>query len=114
MFTIDPDNFRFHIGNGLAVANAYPMLHERGFYEGMREAGQTAILNLCRSAWAGSQRYGAAVWSGDINSTLEAFQAQVRAGSNIGLSGIPCWTTDTGGLYRGDPPPPARTELLSP
>src|SRR5579884_416607 len=112
MFPMDPDNLRFHLGNGLAVANAYPMLHERGFYEGMREAGQTAILNLCRSAWAGSQRYGAAVWSGDINSTFEAFQAQVRAGLNIGLSGIPWWTTDIGGFYGGDPESPAFRELL--
>jgi alpha-D-xyloside xylohydrolase len=112
MFPMDPDNLRFHLGNGLAVANAYPMLHERGFYEGMRQAGETAILNLCRSAWAGSQRYGAAVWSGDINSTFEAFQAQVRAGLNIGLSGIPWWTTDIGGFYGGDPESPAFRELV--
>jgi len=112
MFPMDPDNLRFHLGNGLAVANAYPLLHARGFYEGMRDAGETAILNLCRSAWAGSQRYGAAVWSGDINSTFEAFQAQVRAGLNIGLSGIPWWTTDIGGFYGGDPESPAFRELL--
>ncbi len=112
MFPMDPDNLRFHLGNGLAVANAYPLLHARGFYEGMRDAGETAILNLCRSAWAGSQRYGAAVWSGDISSTFEAFQAQVRAGLNIGLSGIPWWTTDIGGFYGGDPESPAFRELL--
>src|SRR5216683_3055611 len=111
-FPMDPDNLRFHLGNGLTVANAYPLLHARGFYEGMRDAGETAILNLCRSAWAGSQRYGAAVWSGDINSTFEAFQAQVRAGLNIGLSGIPWWTTDIGGFYGGDPESPAFRELL--
>ncbi len=38
----DPDNVRFHLGNGLAVANAYPLLHERGIYQGMREAGESA------------------------------------------------------------------------
>jgi alpha-D-xyloside xylohydrolase len=112
MFPMDPDNLRFHLGNGLAVANAYPMLHERGFYEQMRAAGETAILNLCRSAWAGSQRYGAAVWSGDINSTFEAFQAQVRAGLNVGLSGIPWWTTDIGGFYGGDPEESRFRELV--
>ncbi len=112
MFPMDPDNLRFHLGNGLAIANAYPLLHERGFYEGMCEAGETAILNLCRSAWAGSQRYGAAVWSGDINSTFEALQAQVCAGLNIGLSGIPWWTTDIGGFYGGEPESPAFRELL--
>ena len=61
---------------------------------------------LCRSAWAGSQRYGAAVWSGDIASTFESLQAQVRAGLNIGLSGIPWWTTDIGGFHGGDPESP--------
>jgi alpha-D-xyloside xylohydrolase len=112
MFPMHPDNLRFHLGNGLAVANAYPLLHERGFYEHIREAGETAVLNLCRSAWAGSQRYGAAVWSGDINSTFEALQVQVRAGLNIGLSGIPWWTTDIGGFYGGDPESPTFRELV--
>src|SRR5258708_18298800 len=80
----------------------------------MRYAGKPAILNLCRSAWAGSQRYGAAIWSGDINSTFEAFQAQVRAGLNIGLSGIPWWTTDIGGFYGGGPESPPFRALLIP
>jgi alpha-D-xyloside xylohydrolase len=112
MHPLDPDNLRFHLGNGLAVANAYPLLHERGFFEHMHAAGETGLLNLCRSAWAGSQRYGVAVWSGDINSTFEALQAQVRAGLNMGLSGIPWWTTDIGGFYGGDPDSPSFRELL--
>ena len=112
MHPMDVDNVRFHAGAGLAVANAYPMLHERGFYEGMREAGEKTALNLCRSAWAGSQRFGAAVWSGDISSTFEALQTQVRSGLNVGLSGIPWWTTDIGGFYGGDPDSPAFRELL--
>ena len=49
------------------------------------------------------QRYGAAVWSGDIESTFEALQAQVAAGINMGISGIPWWTTDIGGFRKGDP-----------
>jgi len=112
MYPMDPDNLRFHIGNGLAVANAYPVLHERGFYENMRAEGQTHILNLCRSAWAGSQHYGAAVWSGDINSTFKALQEQIRAGLNMALSGMPWWTTDIGGFYGGVPESPAFRELV--
>jgi alpha-D-xyloside xylohydrolase len=112
MYPSDEDNLRFHLGNGSAVANAYPLLHARGFYEQMRAEGEPSILNLCRSAWAGSQRYGAVVWSGDINSTFEALQAQVRAGLNMGLSGIPWWTTDIGGFHGGDPESPAFRELL--
>lgn len=112
MYPMDPDNLRFHIGNGLAVANAYPVLHERGFYENMHAEGQRAILNLCRSAWAGSQHYGAAVWSGDINSTFKALQEQIRAGLNMALSGMPWWTTDIGGFYGGVPESPAFRELV--
>jgi alpha-D-xyloside xylohydrolase len=69
-------------------------------------------VTLCRSAWAGSQRYGAAVWSGDIASTFEALGDQVRAGLNIGLSGIPWWTSDIGGFHGGDPESPYFRELI--
>ena len=67
---------------------------------------------LCRSAWAGSQRYGAAVWSGDIPATWESLRQQVRAGLNIAISGIPWWTTDIGGFHGGDPADPAYQELI--
>jgi alpha-D-xyloside xylohydrolase len=68
----------------------------------MQAAGDREGLLLCRSAWAGSQRYGAAVWSGDVDSSFEALQAQLPAGLNIGLSGIPWWTSDIGGFLGGD------------
>jgi alpha-D-xyloside xylohydrolase len=68
----------------------------------MRAAGQTEIINLSRSAWAGSQRYAAAVWSGDIRSRFEVLRAQIPAGLNIAMSGIPWWTTDIGGFMQGD------------
>jgi alpha-D-xyloside xylohydrolase len=112
---IDPfhyDNLRYHLGHGLAVTNIYPQLYARAFYEGMRAEGEGDILLLCRAAWAGSQRYGAAVWTGDIDSTFEALQAQVRAGLNMALSGIPWWTTDIGGFYGGDPDSATFRELM--
>lgn len=102
MYPVQYDNLRYHLGDGRAVANIYPLMHAQAFYEGMRAQGESETLFLSRSAWAGSQRYGAAVWSGDIHSTWESLRAQVRAGLNIGLSGIPWWTTDIGGFYGGD------------
>ncbi len=83
------DNLQLHAGTGEEVACLYPIEHERAFHEGMTAAGQEKALNLCRSAWAGSQRYGAAVWSGDIKSTFEVLAKQIRAGLNIAVSGIP-------------------------
>jgi alpha-D-xyloside xylohydrolase len=98
----NPGNLRFHLGNGVEVANIYPLLHQKAFYDGMRAAGETEFVTLSRSGWAGSQRFSSAIWSGDIASTFEALRAQVRAGLNIGMSGIPWWSTDIGGFHGGD------------
>jgi alpha-D-xyloside xylohydrolase len=96
------ENIRFALGTGLEVLNIYPLLHQKGFYDGMQAAGQEEIINLSRSAWAGTQRYGAAVWSGDVRSRFEVLRAQIPAGLNIAMSGIPWWTTDIGGFMEGD------------
>jgi len=108
----DAENLCLHTGPGVEVANMYPLLHEQAFYEGMRAAGQEEIVNLCRSGWAGSQRYGAAIWSGDIESNWETFRAQIKAGLNIMLSGIPWWTTDIGGFLSGNINDPDFRELV--
>jgi alpha-D-xyloside xylohydrolase len=99
----NPEGARYFMGHGPEVQGIYPREHARGFYEGLRASGEDDVLLLCRSAWAGSQRYGAAVWSGDIESTFEALAAQIPAGLNMGISGIPWWTTDIGGFRNGDP-----------
>ena len=112
MSRIEPENLRFHAGPGLQVANIYPLMHERAFYRGMKGQGETEIINLCRSAWAGSQRFGAAVWSGDITSNWQTFRAQIKAGLNIMMSGIPWWTTDIGGFHGGHVGDPDFRELL--
>jgi len=112
MYPSTPDNLRYHLGNGLAVSNLYPLLHARAFFEGLRAEGEDEVAVLTRSAWAGSQRYGTIVWSGDVASTFEALQVQVRAGLNMGLSGIPWWTTDIGGFAGGDVNSPGFRELV--
>ena len=108
----EPGNLRYHLGTGQEVGCIYPFMNQQTFYEGMKAEKETEIVMLCRSAWAGSQRFGAAVWSGDIQSTFEALQNQVRAGLNIGMSGIPWWTTDIGGFYGGNINTPYFNELI--
>ena len=108
----DFENYRYHLGPVLEVGNIYPRGYAQAFYEGMEEAGQTEIVNLLRCAWAGSQRYGALVWSGDINSTFGALRNQLMAGLNMGIAGIPWWTTDIGGFDGGDINDPGFQELL--
>jgi alpha-D-xyloside xylohydrolase len=112
IFPRHPENLRYHLGNGLAVTNIYPLLHARAFYEGMQTEGESEIISLCRSAWAGSQRYGAALWSGDVQSSFEEFRAQITAGLNAAISGIPWWTTDIGGFFNGDIHDPLFQELI--
>lgn len=108
----NPEGARYFLGRGAEVQGVYPRENARGFYEGLRADGEDEIVLLCRSAWAGSQRYGAAVWSGDVDSTFEDLAAQIPAGLNIGISGIPWWTTDIGGFKNGDPSTPYFRELI--
>ena len=94
------------------IGNIYPREYARMFYEGQKEMGQEHIVNLIRCAWAGSQRYGALVWSGDIMSTYEDFRKQICAGIHMGLCGIPWWTTDIGGFHGGYTEKPEFREML--
>lgn len=108
----DFDNYRYHAGSNMEVGNWYPQAYSRAFYEGQQQAGQTEIVNLVRCAWAGSQRYGALVWSGDIHSTFEDLRCQITAGIHMGVAGIPWFTTDIGGFHGGDINDPDFHELL--
>lgn len=99
----DFDNYRYYLGSNLHIGNLYPREYARAFYEGMQREGQGNIVNLVRCAWAGSQKYGALVWSGDIASSFESMRNQLMAGLNMGIAGIPWWTTDIGGFHGGDP-----------
>jgi alpha-D-xyloside xylohydrolase len=108
----DFENYRYHRGPNVTVGNLYPLMYAQTFYEGMKSEGQGNIINLLRCAWAGSQKYGALVWSGDIHSSWHSLTCQVAAGLNMGLAGIPWWTTDIGGFHGGDPNDPAFRELF--
>jgi alpha-D-xyloside xylohydrolase len=108
----DFDNYRYYLGSNLQIGNIYPVMYAQTFFEGQTEAGQQNIINLLRCAWAGSQKYGALVWSGDIASSFESFRNQFAAGLNMGIVGIPWWTTDIGGFHGGDPHDPAFQELF--
>lgn len=80
-------------------------------YDGLHNDIES-VVTLVRGAWAGAQKYGALVWSGDIDSSFEAFNNQVNTGLNMGLAGIPWWTTDIGGFHGGNPKDPEFRELM--
>ena len=108
----DFDNYRYYAGPALQCTNIYPVMYAKGFYDGLKKEGEKDILSLVRCAWAGSQKYGALTWSGDIHSSFRAMREQLQAGLNICLAGIPWWTSDIGGFVGGDISDPKFKELL--
>ncbi len=101
---IHPEDFHnliFHIGKGDEYGLIYPYYYSKMAYDGFAEMGETPVV-LTRAAYLGSQQFGALVWSGDIPSTFESLAAQVKAGLNMSVCGIPWWNTDIGGFWGGD------------
>lgn len=81
--------------------NVYPLMVNKTVYEGLRRddpARRTMILTRC--GFPGLQRYGAAVWSGDVGNDWQSFRYQITAGLGLMASGMPWWTYDAGGFFR--------------
>ncbi len=108
----DFDHYRYCEGPALTVSNLYPQMYSRAFYDEMSGLQNAPVVNLLRCGWAGSQKYGNVIWSGDIPSTFEAFADQLQCGLNMGLAGIPWWTTDIGGFMTDDVNDPDFQQLL--
>ena len=79
-----------------ALANPgmmYPYWHTRTIHDGLVSEGESDVVMLTRSAWAGMQRWGAALWSGDTSSHFGSLKVSIQAGLNTQMSGIAWWTT---------------------
>lgn len=61
------------MGRNTKICNIYPKLYLEGFYENETKLVQKEKISLVRSAWAGSQKYGALSWSGDIDTSFRSF-----------------------------------------
>ncbi len=87
-------------GSANRVRNAYPLFASEATYDGQRSTDSSKrVVILTRNAYPGEQRYGAAVWSGDISGDWLTFARQIPAGLNYSITGLPYWTTDTGGFF---------------
>ena len=96
------DSAQTALGSFKRMRNAFPLQHTKGVYEHQRAASaDKRVFILTRSAFAGQQRYGAAVWSGDIHGSWDVLRKQIAGGLNFSLAGIPYWTTDIGGFFTG-------------
>ena len=94
------------VGNGRwsgeQVRNVYPLLVNKTVYEGLLSVGssQDRPVILTRCGFPGIQRYGAALWSGDVGNDWETLRRQITAGLGLQAAGIPWWTYDAGGFFR--------------
>ena len=84
---------------GDAVRNVYPLLVNKTVYEGLQSQSATPLI-LTRCGFPGIQRYGAALWSGDVGNDWETLRRQITAGLGVQAAGVPWWTYDAGGFFR--------------
>ncbi|MDR0570766.1 MAG: DUF5110 domain-containing protein [Clostridiales Family XIII bacterium] len=94
-------NLQVAYGNARPIGAIYPLLTNKGVYEGQRsEPGNTKRVNsLSRGAVAGIQRYGIQSWSGDIASGFDSLRAEIKGVLNFSAAGLPYFSTDTGGYF---------------
>jgi alpha-D-xyloside xylohydrolase len=110
---------------GERVRNVYPLLVNKTVYEGLMSNRPLADRNgdapasshsanktdysslsahypliLTRCGFPGIQRYGSALWSGDVGNDWETFRRQIVAGLGVQAAGVPWWTYDAGGFFR--------------
>ena len=87
------------LGTSTEYFNAYSIVNADAIYNGQRsvQPNQRVFL-LTRSGFAGEQRYSTATWSGDIGTRWEDMRAQMTAGMNYSLAGLPFWGMDMGGF----------------
>ena len=92
---------------GEQVRNVYPLLVCKTVYEGLAPlsapegaVGGASPFILTRSGFPGIQRYGVALWSGDVGNDWETFRRQLTGGLGMQAAGIPWWTYDAGGFFR--------------
>lgn len=112
MDSTEPDHLSFKpedmdnktaLGSFRKVRNAYPLVTVGGVYDNQRAvSSDKRVFILTRSGFAGQQRYGANVWSGDVFTSWENFRNQIPAGLNFSMTGIPHWNSDIGGFFAGE------------
>ena len=114
--------------SGEQVRNVYPLLVNKTVFEGLSRSEECGVRSentstadnslksnltphstlhtpreffiLTRCGFPGIQRYGSALWSGDVGNDWDAFGRQIVAGLGVQAAGHPWWTYDAGGFFR--------------
>ena len=96
-------NASWSLGSMRDMGSLFSLYWTQAFFDGLQEAGEQDAMILSRAGWVGTWRHGAALWSGDIGSTMAVLKSQINIGISAQTSGIPWWTTDVGGYHGGQP-----------
>lgn len=98
---IDQETF---LGSGNQLMNTFSLETTSGIANGLRKDYPTAqgarVFSLTRSSFAGQQKTGAALWTGDTTASWDMLRRQVASSINYPMSGIPYWAQDIGGFFR--------------
>lgn len=87
------------MGSSTEYLLAYGLMNADAIYNGQRSVlPDKRVFLLTRNGTAGLQRYSSAIWSGDIGTRWEDMKAQISAGINFCMAGIPFWGMDIGGF----------------
>ena len=107
----EPEDFdadaRYHGLTGLSgnahadVCNYYNFKWLESIYRGYERHGiERRPFMLSRSGTAGIQRFGAAMWSGDIAARLGSLRTHFNAQMHMSFSGMDYFGADIGGFWR--------------
>lgn len=89
--------------SGEALHNMYPVQYAETLYHAMQASPlKDDWLAFMRSGYTGSSHFVPMAWSGDPAASFEdadGLPSMLRAGINLGLSGVPFWGSDIGGYH---------------
>ena len=100
---VEPDYHPFDanhvLGNGRQVHNLYSLFWAKKLFENFqKDFPEKRLFNLTRSGWAGSQRYSALPWSGDVARYWAGLKLQIPIMVQAGMSGLAYMHSDIGGF----------------
>lgn len=77
--------------------NLFPVAYAKAPFEKFQDHNNMRGMNHTREGYAGIQRYPF-IWAGDWPSEWQYFEPVIKAGLNIGMSGVGYWSHNMGGF----------------
>src|SRR6185437_3667922 len=93
---------------GWEAHNAFPIAYDTSVFDYLTSVRGNDFMFFARAGYAGIQAVAPVIWSGDPAASFDdakGLPAQVRAGINAGLSGVPFWGSDISGYTCINQPP---------